>query len=483
MKRERIVIIGAGIGGLTTGLLLSRLGFDVTVVDKNKTPGGLIRGFTRSGIYCPVGNHFFGGAAPGETLHTLWSALGVFDRIRLEAVHPGEPVCRMAFEDFVFDYPLGIEAFIETLRDRFPDHCGAVDEIDGILKPCARWIGSMENILSGPPGDIPFLMPLLEWMDKIGCPPPLKRILSMPGNLVGVDLEKIPLSLYMTTLASYLQSCFRPKTTGIMFADIFCDRIRASGGKVLTEAPVSEIRTRGRAVTGVTVHPRGPIEADAVISTVHPKATLAFLPEDCRPKRFQTRIENLKNTQSAFAVYALADSKAARPGKYPVFISEMDDTLFGKTRFFQTWETPDSKKHLVSVIEPDEPGNWRKWENTFTGHRGENYEKQKSLRAKKLLERVSQAGMDAGAARIIAAFTPLTVRDWVDSPGGSIYGVMHSFDQTLKIMLLQRPPIKGLYFSGQSLVAPGILGTGIGALTTVRQLVGPDRLEKLFDIG
>ncbi len=53
MESERpydAVIIGAGIGGLSAGIVLSLLGHRVAVVEKNPLPGGLMRGYRRAGL-------------------------------------------------------------------------------------------------------------------------------------------------------------------------------------------------------------------------------------------------------------------------------------------------------------------------------------------------------------------------------------------------------------------------------------------------
>ena len=42
-ENEHIVIVGAGIGGLVSALLLSHQGFKVTVIEKNESPGGKLR--------------------------------------------------------------------------------------------------------------------------------------------------------------------------------------------------------------------------------------------------------------------------------------------------------------------------------------------------------------------------------------------------------------------------------------------------------
>ena len=40
MTNKKVVIIGAGIGGLATAALLGKEGYQVTVIEKNKMTGG-----------------------------------------------------------------------------------------------------------------------------------------------------------------------------------------------------------------------------------------------------------------------------------------------------------------------------------------------------------------------------------------------------------------------------------------------------------
>lgn len=77
---RRAVVIGAGIGGLTAAALLSARGLDVTVVEKEPTPGGKVR-------QVPVGNSLIDG---GPTVFTMRD---VFDSIFAE--------CGAALDDHV----------------------------------------------------------------------------------------------------------------------------------------------------------------------------------------------------------------------------------------------------------------------------------------------------------------------------------------------------------------------------------------------
>ena len=79
---------------------------------------------------------------------------------------------------------------------------------------------------------------------------------------------------------------------------------------------------------------------------------------------------------------------------------------------------------------------------------------------------------------MIDTYTPLTIRDWVGSPEGSAYGIMRSSGQLMKTTCLNRPSISGLYFAGQNILAPGIMGTTLGSFQTVRRIIGQERFGR-----
>ena len=59
MARKRIVIIGAGLSGLSAAALLAKRGFAVTVMDKQDTPGGVARSFTDKGFTFDMGPSWY----------------------------------------------------------------------------------------------------------------------------------------------------------------------------------------------------------------------------------------------------------------------------------------------------------------------------------------------------------------------------------------------------------------------------------------
>lgn len=57
--RKKVTIIGTGLGGLASGLLLSKRGYEVVFVEKNATPGGRLNQIQKDGFTFDTGPSFF----------------------------------------------------------------------------------------------------------------------------------------------------------------------------------------------------------------------------------------------------------------------------------------------------------------------------------------------------------------------------------------------------------------------------------------
>ena len=81
------IVIGSGIGGMTTAALLARAGQRVLVLEQHYVPGGFTHAFRRKGFVWDVGVHLVGEmgpqAMPGRLMHTLTEG-----RLRWENVGP-----------------------------------------------------------------------------------------------------------------------------------------------------------------------------------------------------------------------------------------------------------------------------------------------------------------------------------------------------------------------------------------------------------
>ena len=78
--------------------------------------------------------------------------------------------------------------------------------------------------------------------------------------------------------------------------------------------------------------------------------------------------------------------------------------------------------------------------------------------------------------------TPLTNRDYTNSPNGSIYGIKHSMDQ-MKAPIRARTKLNNFFYTGQSLIFPGIVGVTITSFVTCSDILGQQHLFDRIDSG
>ncbi|MBZ0290769.1 MAG: FAD-dependent oxidoreductase, partial [Anaerolineae bacterium] len=95
MKSSSAVIIGAGIGGITTAIHLAQRGMHVTVVEKNARPGGRCDSFTREGHRFDTGPTLL---IMPRVYEAEFAALGasLHDRVKLQRV---DPTYHLVFDD------------------------------------------------------------------------------------------------------------------------------------------------------------------------------------------------------------------------------------------------------------------------------------------------------------------------------------------------------------------------------------------------
>ena len=168
---------------------------------------------------------------------------------------------------------------------------------------------------------------------------------------------------------------------------------------------------------------------------------------------------------------------------YPIIFSKLIRKKNGNIldlKYYQLKESERAGKNLLTILTSGDYERWQKWEHTKTGQRSADYVKEKENRAWRLIREAEDIFGPLQGAKLIDAYTPLTTRDWVNSPQGSAYGVLRSSDQLIEASILNRTSVKGLFLAGQNVMAPGILGTILGSFSTVKLILGPERFRQVF---
>jgi phytoene dehydrogenase-like protein len=65
INKEKIVVLGGGLAGLTTAILIARAGMSVTIIERSTEIGGQARTSVSDGFYLNQGPHAIYAAGPG----------------------------------------------------------------------------------------------------------------------------------------------------------------------------------------------------------------------------------------------------------------------------------------------------------------------------------------------------------------------------------------------------------------------------------
>ncbi|MFT5699195.1 MAG: all-trans-retinol 13,14-reductase [Desulforhopalus sp.] len=487
---KKVVIIGAGIGGLSFAIILAKLGFDVTVLEKNSQPGGLMRSYSRDGIECDVGVHYLGSLDKGQILRTFFDYLGVTEDIPVTRMGQNGIIDRYIFDSSTnqqstFDMPQGIDAYAENLNKAFPLEQEKIAKLLAPIHKAAEQLHGLDFLFAGDDG---FSLsdqfePLGKILTELQCSPGLQSVLSIPSCWIGVPLHDCPAYYHNMALASYVSSSWRLDRNGSDMANVFAARLKELGGKIITGAEISRINVQSRVVQGLQLQSGESLTASTVIGAVHPKIVLQMLAqEDVKPS-YRQRISNLQDTHGIFSTHVKIDGDTHPEIPYNIF--KIDTDQMGKEpdlKYYQIRKSDKKGSNLLSILTSGKDELWAPWVNTQSGRRGNDYLALKEQRASELILEAEQMFGAFKGAKILDAYTPLTMRDWVNTPGGSAYGVLRSSSQMLATALLNRTAVKGLYLAGQNVTAPGIIGSIMGSFSTVKLILGADEFKKIIHL-
>ncbi|MBN1463801.1 MAG: NAD(P)/FAD-dependent oxidoreductase, partial [Paludibacteraceae bacterium] len=129
--------------------------------------------------------------------------------------------------------------------------------------------------------------------------------------------------------------------------------------------------------------------------------------------------------------------------------------------------------------------DFKQWENTGIGKRGNEYETFKKEIETKLVDLVNEIfpTLKDSIEHIFSA-TPLTIRDYLKTKEGGLYGYKKNTDNIVKAQILPRTKIENLFLTGQNINLHGIIGVPLSAIVTVGELTeGIDYLLEKININ
>jgi phytoene dehydrogenase-like protein len=312
-SRERVVVVGAGIGGAGCAALLARRGFDVTLLERNDFSGGKGASFEREGFVYDTGVHAIGSGEKGP-LGRINSLVG--GDLAFNHITGGN---RIAIGDNVAHYPLeyasadSVAAIIEGVgvRPENFDDCFTCFMDLCTMRPSSE-LEKLDEV------------PLKEYVDRFTDDPNFHQMLnSTCGMLIVVT--------YFTGSTGEFIRCFAEMAANASLsypvggvgavAESYVAALLRMGGRVEYGRRVEAVIVEDGAVAGVEAGER--IPADIVVSNAGLQPTVKML-SDHLPADYIDRAMSYRSSYGAVSVkYALDEPVVEHP--LTLWIPEADD--------------------------------------------------------------------------------------------------------------------------------------------------------------
>jgi all-trans-retinol 13,14-reductase len=425
-----VVIIGAGLGGLTAGAKLAREGKKVLLVEQHNQPGGCATTFKRGDFTLEVGLHEMDGLGPRDMKNRIFGELEVTGNVELIRV---PEFYRFVGKNITISIPHDAAEATKVLKEAFPDEANGIDAyFEQLLNPKKKAAdgGPIQDTSVG------------EFLDSIIKNEDLKLVLL--GNLGYFHDDPYSLSLAYYTIAQgsyYSGGASFIKGGSQMLSDHLAKFIKDHGGEVILNHIVTGLTSENGKLTGITYKKtRGSstesfsAQAVDIIANAAMPNVAEFLPEEYRSK-LKAEIEKQSSGASLLTIYFGFKGNLQSIGNkyYSTFVfddsikSQADivtnnrGTFSNRSFTFIDYGRIDSGlatngKSVGAICCIDYLNDWDKLSK-------EEYEKKKEEVAQLFIDRLEK--ILPGIRSQIEYYevgTSVSVKRYTLNPGGAVYG-------------------------------------------------------------
>jgi len=488
-KGREVIIVGAGIGGLTCGVLLAKNGYKVKVLEQHYLVGGYCTSFKRRGFTFDGGVESISGIWEKGPVKLLLDELfvnsqDIFIRTREAYILNGRIIeIPEKFDDFINllikmfpDEEDSIKNFFNLIEKAFKELYMDIDKTGGVPLPqplIFKVVGF--KALFNYPGEKPHVYSLLnktfgELLDEYFRDEDLKRLISTLVAYLGTSIEKTPALSMAIIYGYYINGGFYPKGGSQKYANLLAKIIENYGGEILLNHKVEKILVENNEVKGVIAN--GKIfKAPIVVFNGNVKQLPMLI--NNLPKDFVEKIRRLKPSVTAFITYLGLNMDLSN---YPPLIKDLDrgiGLLINSNLDNHLAPKGCSTLSIITLLPTDIYDYFDKEKMDIKTYisRKRKYAEELVKKAEEIIPGISKHIV------IMDAATPYTFKQYTLNYRGAIYGFDQSIDAPPRPYF--KTPIKGLYLVGASTFpGGGIEAVTISGIIAARDIIGWSNIRR-----
>jgi len=502
MNEYDVVIVGSGLGGLLSAVMLAKEGMRVAVIEQNKQIGGCLQTFSFRKKVFDSCVHYIGALDEGQTQHRIFSYAGIMSGLKLKRLD------QHGFDNILFDedarvYPLaqGLDHFKASLSANFKDAQKDIEKyLQAVKDTCQSF--PLYNLRNGDASEKAGVsgLSLDDVMSGIKDER-LRNVLLGNSLLYAGAHHTTPFYVHALVSKSYLDSAYKCEGGSSQISKLLWKQLQSLGGVVYkNEKVIKLIEREGKIVEAITERGHH-YSGKHFIANIHPATLLGLIDSKMIKPVYRKRLLDAPNVVSAFMMNIVL-----RPGTvtYPnrnYYWNKRNDSLAAVHYKPEDWPANyalyfnEDRSHAgfaetVSILTYMHAGEVKQWtaaHNTAAKpeKRDKAYEQFKKQKAYVLLEHVAKRFPELKENLLsFQTASPLTFRDYMGSPDGSMYGIMADVKHPERTSIPFRTKIPNLMLVGQNIGLHGVLGVSINAIAVCGELLGLDYLlEKINNVS